>query len=95
VERSAAGRVVSGCDPVTRISQPRGDMRTREEAVCSYPLIPIPCPDCGGPMRISAVVPADLPVRADELTYRCDACDCDLKRWVSPPKTKVSGSVET
>jgi hypothetical protein len=61
-------------------------MRTREEVVRSYPLIPIPCPDCGGRMRIAAVMPADLPVKADELTYRCDACDCDLKRWVSPPK---------
>jgi hypothetical protein len=76
----------AGVIRLVELAQSEGDMRTREEVVRSYPLIPIPCPDCGEPMRIAAVMPADLPVNADELTYRCDACECDLRRWVSLPK---------
>jgi hypothetical protein len=55
-------------------------MRTQDEVVRPFALIPIPCPDCGGQMRLAAVMPADSSPMADEMTYRCDACNCNLKR---------------
>jgi hypothetical protein len=55
-------------------------MRIRDDVVRPFAVIPIPCPDCGAQMRLAAVMPADSSARADEMTYRCDACNCDLKR---------------
>jgi hypothetical protein len=55
-------------------------MRTQDEVVRPFALMPIPCPDCGGQMRLAAVMPADSPEKGDVITYRCDACNCDLKR---------------
>jgi hypothetical protein len=66
-------------------------MRARDEVVRPFALMPLPCPDCGGQMRLAAVMPADSSERADEMTYRCDVCNCDLKR-VTPKKNYVAGS---
>jgi hypothetical protein len=66
-------------------------MRTQDEVVRLFALIPIPCPDCGCQMRLAAVMPADSSAKVDEMTYRCDACNCDLKR-VTRKKNYAVGS---
>jgi hypothetical protein len=59
------------------------DMRIQNVVWRPFALMVIPCPDCGRPMRLAAVTPVETAARANEIqeiTYRCDACDCDLKR---------------
>jgi hypothetical protein len=46
-------------------------------------LPPLPkCPDCGGTMRLVAVMPS--PSKVDEITYRCNMCRVELKRLSKP-----------
>jgi hypothetical protein len=66
-------------------------MRIQDEVGRPSALIPMPCPDCGGQMRLAAVMPAASSEKADEITYRCDACNCDLKR-VRRKKSYLAGS---
>jgi hypothetical protein len=66
-------------------------MRTQDEVVRSFVVMPIPCPDCGSQMRLAAVLPVDSSAKADEMTYRCDACNCDLKR-VTRKKSYAAGT---
>jgi ssDNA-binding Zn-finger/Zn-ribbon topoisomerase 1 len=60
-------------------------MRIQDVVVRPFALMVIPCPDCGNPMRLAAIIPVGTPPKSEEMTYRCDTCDCDLKR-VSGPK---------
>jgi hypothetical protein len=39
------------------------------------------CPDCGVIMRLFAIVPMSAVQDGDEFTYRCDACEINLKRF--------------
>jgi hypothetical protein len=58
-------------------------MNIQDDVVRSIPLVIMLCPDCGDPMRVSTA-PTAVPSKV-EITFRCDLCDCDLKR-VSRPK---------
>jgi hypothetical protein len=40
------------------------------------------CPDCSALMRLAAVETA--PEFKDEITYRCDACEKEIKQQVEP-----------
>jgi len=70
-------------------------MRIQDVLVRPFALIVIPCPDCGSPMRLAAIIPLETPPRADEMTYRCDACDCDLTRVTLPRIKKAAGTIST
>jgi hypothetical protein len=58
-------------------------MHIQDDVVRSTPRVIMLCPDCGDPMRVTATPATVLP--KVEITFRCDLCDCDLKR-VSRPK---------
>jgi hypothetical protein len=59
-------------------------MHIQDVVVRPFALMVIPCPDCGSPMRLAAIMPVETRPRADEMMYRCDACDCNLKRVILP-----------
>jgi hypothetical protein len=39
----------------------------------------MPCPTCGTPMPVVAIEPAWSVLGADEITYRCGACNYEEK----------------
>jgi hypothetical protein len=59
-------------------------MHIQDDVVRSIPPVIMLCPDCGDPMRVTTVTPTAVTPKV-EITFRCDLCDCDLKR-VSRPK---------
>jgi hypothetical protein len=42
------------------------------------------CPDCGEQMRLLSIVPIQTEDRADEIRYRCDACNVDHTQVTRP-----------
>jgi hypothetical protein len=59
-------------------------MHIQDDVARSIPLVVMLCPDCGDPMRVATATQTAIPPKV-EITFRCDLCDCDLKR-VSRPK---------
>jgi hypothetical protein len=58
-------------------------MHIQDDVIRSIPLVIMPCPDCGDPMRVSTATPTTVPPKV-EISFRCDLCDCDLKRASRP-----------
>lgn len=57
-------------------------MNIRSNSPEYYELPHMICPECGAPMRLAAIFP--LPSdRRDEISFRCEACDVELKRVVA------------
>jgi hypothetical protein len=42
------------------------------------------CPDCREPMRLADIMPSPTQYRADEISYRCDACKQVQKQVTKP-----------
>jgi hypothetical protein len=38
------------------------------------------CPNCGGPMKLTFIIPATATPTADEITYRCEGCQIEMRR---------------
>ena len=70
-------------------------MRIQDILVRPFALMGIPCPDCGSPMRLAATMPVETPPKADEMAYRCDACDCELKRVTPPNEERRAETIST
>ncbi len=49
-------------------------MRPEQASPEPRPTVLPPCPDCGGKMVLSAVLPTMFAADFDNITYRCTAC---------------------
>jgi hypothetical protein len=64
----------------------KAPMRVEKDMTTVFAPPRLKCPDCGTPMRLVAIMPSPttVPSQADEITYRCDKCQVELKRLNKP-----------
>jgi len=89
MERLQAFRVTLRADGswfaiIGRPAKAEADMRIQDVVGRPFAVMVVPCPNCGGPMRLAAIMPVESSPNADEMTYRCDTCDCEFKRVTRP-----------